>query len=1194
MHLELRLWQFTKGVRSRIFYSMIIGLLSSGFGAARLALLGWLIGKVFNGASAIDLLIPSAAIIVVMVLRGVLEHFRTMIAHKTAAQVQKKLRKNLFDHITTLGPAYAGSQRSGALTLSVVEGVEQLETYFGQYLPQLLISFFTPILIFIFVAFIDLPVAGVLVGFALLALFLPALWHSFDVKNSKGRQHAYAVFASEFLDSIQGLATLKAFGQSSNRADSLEFKARDLFRKTMWVLGTNVLSRGITDCSITIGAAAALALGASRVVDGHMELSGLLIILLMGVEIFRPMRDLRSVLHQGMVGMSAAQGIYDILDAKPQVENKSFRPTTEQLTPSISFRNVQFSYPKSLRSVYQDLSFDVAAGECLGVVGPSGCGKSSLVKLILRFFDPQGGIITLGGVDLKEMSFSQIRENIAVVNQDTFLFHGTVGDNIRMGRPEASDEELRLAAKSANIDEFIKSLPQQYDTIIGEKGIKLSGGQRQRVAIARAILRDSPILILDEALSAVDAENEAIIQDALNKLMVGRTTIILAHRLSSIIDCDRIIVLDDGEVVETGIHRDLISRESTYSALMRDQAMQAGSAHEIKEVVTSVDNSKIDNLENISGGAKIPETEGVIKAEGLNWYQVIKSLMGVIMPWKGRLGLTFFFGVARVLAYIGVGVASALIVLSLKNGTDYDQYLIWLWVLAPLAGITHWLESWVAHDMAFRLLAEMRIDAFRKLDALAPSYLVRRRTGDLMNLATHDIELIEYFFAHTVAPAFVAFLIPSLVLIVLGAQSLWIAAALLPFLIAVGLSPFLMRGSVDRLGSKAREASGELGAYAIDSIQGLGEIITFQGEERRAKGFDRLADMHIALRIPFFKQLTFQHSLLEVLTGFGGLAVVVSGTVMVQHGEVSSGILPLLTLLAMSAFLPVSEIAQIGRQLADTLGSTRRYYALENEPISVVDGLGAPATKKSEASLEMQGLTFSYPGQTRYALKDINLKILSGETVALVGTSGAGKTTTAQMLMRFWDPDVGLIKLNGTDLRDYTLDDLRSRIALVAQDTYLFNDTLRANILIAKPDASETELKNAIEGAALGDLIATLPDGLNTEVGERGTSLSGGQRQRVAIARAFLKNAPILILDEATSHLDSVNESEIRRQLDRLKVNRTTIIIAHRLSTIKEADQIIVLEEGSLVESGRHTDLIELDGFYAKLVSRQLSSVRVG
>jgi ATP-binding cassette subfamily C protein CydCD len=229
------------------------------------------------------------------------------------------------------------------------------------------------------------------------------------------------------------------------------------------------------------------------------------------------------------------------------------------------------------------LNFDVAAGECIGVVGPSGCGKSSLVKLILRFFDPQGGEVTLGGMDLKQMSFSQIRENIAVVNQDTFLFHGTVGDNIRMGCPEASDEELQSAAKAANIDNFIKSLPQQYDTIIGEKGIKLSGGQRQRVAIARAILRDSPILILDEALSAVDAENEAIIQDALNKLMVGRTTIILAHRLSSIMDCDRIIVLGDGKVVETGIHSDLISRDNIYSALMRDQAAQAGPVYEGKE-----------------------------------------------------------------------------------------------------------------------------------------------------------------------------------------------------------------------------------------------------------------------------------------------------------------------------------------------------------------------------------------------------------------------------------------------------------------------------------------------------------------------------------------------------------------------------------------------------------------------------------
>ena len=955
----------------------------------------------------------------------------------------------------------------------------------------------------------------------------------------------------------------------------------------MWVLATNSLSRGITDTAIAVGAATGLGYGAFRVIDGEMELTTLLIILMMGVEIFRPMRDLRTVLHQGMVGLSAAQGVYKILDAHPVVLEEHSGNSTTRLEPSIYFDSVSFSYPEHSHIVHDCLNFKINKGERVGIVGSSGCGKSSIVKLLLRFHDPVKGSITIGENDLKNISLDQLRREISVVHQDTFLFHGTIEENIRMGRQEASELEITDAAKDANIHEFVTTLPDGYKTIIGEKGIKLSGGQRQRIAIARALLKNTPILILDEALSAVDAENEYIIQQALDRLMKDRTTLILAHRLSSIIKCDRILVLDQGRVVESGPHTGLMKKDGIYSALMNEQVREA----ELKRLVGSQEESMFANNEPVEDTEEsvldLP-TEGIIKAEGLNWKQIIIELMRHIMPWKGRLFITFCFGVLRVLAFIGVGVFSALIVLALKNGNDFTFQLTGLMVVASLSGILHWIESWVAHDMAFRLLAEMRINVFRKLDQLAPAYLVRRRTGDLMGIATQDVELVEYFFAHTVAPVFVSILVPVAVVTALATVSFWMALSLMPFLLAVGLSPLLMRDKVDLLGSKAREAAGELSAHAIDTIQGIAEIVAFQQAGHRAKDFDNLTNRHIAIRLPFFKELTMQKTLLEVLTGWGGLAVVSTGALLTTSGSLDAGLLPLLTILAMSAFLPVSEIAQIGRQLADTMGATRRIYALENEPVVIDDGIDETPGDLS-SGVCFRNVSFAYPGRSKRILQDLNFEIPAGRTLALVGPSGAGKTSLAQLLMRFWDPDKGSISLNGIELRDYKLEDLRSRIALVAQDTYLFNNSLRENILVAKPDATELELSEAVKMSALSEVVESMPDGLETIVGERGASLSGGQRQRVAIARAFLKDAPFLILDEATSHLDALSEHTVHKALNLLKTNRTTIIIAHRLSTIRDADRIIVLHEGRMVETGTHKELLQKTGLYRQLVSKQLS-----
>jgi len=1197
MYFDPKLWPFTKGVRLRIASAVLVGLLAAAVGIGRLALLGWLLGQVWRGTPFDQLILPFCIVAAIMLLRGWLEYWRNMVAHKTASIVQLHIRELLYNKVVELGPAHFGHERTGAVIVAMIDGVEQLETYFGQYIPQLCIATLTPIGIFAFVAFLDLPVAGVMLAAALVTLLGPQIFHRMEGGNARTRSIAFKAFAAEFLDAVQGLGTLKAFGQAKARANVLAAKARDLLRSTMWVLATNQIARGLTDAGITIGVAATLSLGAYRLVDGQMSLTALLMILMMGTEAYRPLREMRSMLHAGMNGRSAAETMMGLLGAEPVVKEIPTVTSAGPLEPTIQFDNVNFAYPGARRRAHEGLDFTVKKGERIGVVGPSGCGKSTVVKLLLRQYDPTSGTIRLGGKDLRDLSFADLRSQMAVVNQDTYLFHGTVEDNIRLGKPDATEDELQSAAKSANAHEFIDRLPQGYETVIGERGIRLSGGQRQRIAIARALLRDSPILVLDEALSSVDAENEAVIQDALDRLMKGRTVLIFAHRLSSVIDADRILVLEDGCVAEEGGHHSLLASGGTYHKLMADQANEwSGGAAGITDTVKEDSEGRPavlasdDAIRLAEGEAEREPTDAILRADGMGWAAVFRELLKFSGPWRSQLTATFVLGVARVFAFIGVGAVGALAVGAVKRGEPFENLLIWLAVLAPAAGILHWLESWLAHDFAYRMLAEMRIQLYEKLEALAPSYLLRRRTGDLVGMATQDVETVEYFFAHTIAPAFVAILVPSVVVTLLLAEGWPLALALSPFLVWVALSPFLMRKRIDRLASRAREVLGDLNAHAVDTVQGLAEVAAFQDERRRGQDFLAKVREHHSVRLPFFSDMTGQMAMLETATGLGGLAVVITGAHLVTTGQVEATTLPLLTILAMASFLPISEIANIGRQLADTLGSTRRLYAVHGEPVDVTDGIGVNArAKPGGVTLAMENVSFRYYGRAASALHNVTLEVPAGQTAALVGPSGAGKSTTAHLFMRFWDPEAGFVSLDGQDLRDFELDDLRQRIALVAQDTYLFNDTLKANILIAKPDATAEEVDAAVQRAALSDFVATLPDGLDSPVGERGMQLSGGQRQRVAIARAFLKDAPVLVLDEATSHLDAVSEAAVRSALEDLMADRTTLVIAHRLSTIRSADVIVALKDGQVVETGTHEELVAKGGLYAKLVSHQMS-----
>jgi len=1023
-------------------------------------------------------------------------------------------------------------------------------------------------------------------------LIAPTVFLHIERRSSHGRQGALKSFGSEFLDGVQGLPTLKAFGQSGAYGRRLADRARELCDSSLRVISIGVMTRGITDCGVAVGAAAALSLAAWRVSHGLMSIQALLIVLMAGTEVFRPLRDLRMVLHQGILGQSAAVGINALFAAQPLVPAQSIdrRRTSGPLLPTIAFEDVYFAYPGGRGAAHDGLSFTVAAGEKIGIVGPSGSGKSSIARLLLRLFDPQRGTVRIGGYDLKTLDPEALGRMIAVVHQDTYLFYGTVEENLRLGKPDAEREEIEAAARDANAHEFIMALPHGYSAMIGERGIMLSGGQRQRLAIARALLRDAPILILDEALSSVDAENEAVIQQAIDRLSAGRTTLILAHRLSSVIGADRILVLDKGRIVETGRHAELIRRDGAYRRLMGGQAEERED-----ELAFAADDPRARDYGDrgeIEASGETATDAMASAAAAVGWGATLGTLVQIIKPWRRRFGIVVTSGIARVAAFIGVGVLSALAVAAVKTGSPFGYLLILLGLAAPLAGLLHWLESWLAHDIAYRLLAELRIDLFRKLDSLAPAYLVRRRSGDLVALANQDIETIEYFFAHTVAPALVAILVPSTVLVALTLVAWPIAMALLPFVLFAGLAPVLMRARIDRLGADARDTLGLLGAYVTETIQGLADLVAFQAMDGRRRGFMDLVRGYQRIRLELLRDLSSQTAQLEIATGLGGLAVAVVGARLAAEHQLAATTLPLLILLALASFLPISEIANVSRQLADTIASTRRYYAVQREQPAVTDGPLYPLAPAGGSTIRFEGVSFSYPGARRPALSDIQLEVPAGSTIALVGPSGAGKTTIANLLLRFWDPNGGRILIDGVDLHDFQLDHLRARMSLVSQDTYLFNDTLRANVLLARPEAGETAIRRALEQAALADFVASLSEGLDTMVGERGVQLSGGQRQRVAIARAFLKNAPTLILDEATSHLDAVSEAQVREALDALMRNRTTIVIAHRLSTVRDADRLAVLDRGHLVETGSHGELLARNGLYARLIRRQLAGAQ--
>jgi ATP-binding cassette, subfamily C, bacterial CydD len=573
MMLHSRLFELTKDVRSRIVVKALIGLLITGSYAAQAVLTARAMNSIFAGSSWRSIAVVITGVAAVIAARAGLLWANETYAKKTSVIVKNTLRQRLYSHLLKLGPGFLEKNRTGKLQSTVVSGIEFLEAYLIYYVPHVFVTIVGTTFILCYIFSLSVTIGFIILSAFLISLFGPRVWNKLMAKYGRSHWHAFQVLNAQFLDSMQGITTLKSFNASGRIGRELEKDSRELFRQTMNNLRISLLKTGIVGLSTTSGSVFTVGLGALFAAQGKLPLNQLFILLFLCREAFRPIDELNRYYHQGFMGITASNSIFALLDEKLEVIETDIAAAqkAENKLPEIRFKNVEFAYDEGLRPALRGVSFSIKPGETVALVGESGAGKSTVINLLLRFFEPLRGEIVIGKYNIKEYSLETLRSMMAVVSQETYLFHGTVEANLRMAKPGASREELEEATKTANIHDFILGLSEGYDTIVGERGVRFSGGERQRMAIARALLKDAPILLLDEATSSVDTENERLIQKGLEKMMKNRTTLVIAHRLSTIQNADRILVLKEGKIVEAGTHPELLKSSGVYANLIKAQ-----------------------------------------------------------------------------------------------------------------------------------------------------------------------------------------------------------------------------------------------------------------------------------------------------------------------------------------------------------------------------------------------------------------------------------------------------------------------------------------------------------------------------------------------------------------------------------------------------------------------------------------------
>ncbi|MGD8457267.1 MAG: thiol reductant ABC exporter subunit CydD [Anaerolineales bacterium] len=1186
MNLSRRLLSLASNSRTALLITILAGTLGGLLTIAQARSLSLVVNGVFIESQTLQSTSKLLySLLIIFAVRSLLAWISEVSAKSVAVRVKEALRKHLFSHIAALGPSYTRRQRTGELTTAAVEGIETLDAYFSQYLPQLVLSAMVPLSILIFVFPLD-PLSGLilLLTAPLIPVFMILIGKAAEALTRR-QYESLNRLSAHFLDSLQGLTTLKIFGRSQSHGESIREVSEKYGTATMNVLRVTFLSALVLELVGTLSTAVIAVEVGLRLLDFNLGFSEAFFLLILAPEFYIPLRMLGLRFHAGMSGTTAARKIFAIFDIKPEERDAIGETQASPIELSeIEFSNVSFTYPDEAVPALQNISFTIKHGQKVALVGPSGAGKSTLAGLLLRFFYPVEGEILCNGSRLHEIHVGFWRNQIAWVPQDPFIFNQSVAENIRLGRPDAEMDEITKAAKAAHLHDFIVSLPDGYETLVGEAGSRLSSGQAQRLALARAYLKDAPFLILDEPTSSQDPRTEVALEKSCRQLMEGRTVITIAHRLNTIINADRILVLQKGRLVESGNHEELIARGGAYRQLMAAQIENVGS------ISPQWHTSPLEPVEtqHISS-----QHMSITISQRLN---IISRLLGFLRGSWGWIALATLIGSATIASSISLlGTSSWLISTAALHPSiaELQVAIVGVRFFGIFRGAARYLERLVSHRITFRILARLRTWFYATVEPLAPARLMTYHSGDLLSRVVADIETLENFYVRVVSPSLIALIVSLGTTAFLGLFDPLLGGSIFIFFFLVGLViPLMIRIISSRTGKSLVTQRAALHTQLVENIQGLSDILAFGVVKDRQGKLAAVGRDFSTLQIRFAWITGFHTGIGIFLTNLGMWVALLIGIQAVDAGRLPAVLLAALVLVTLTSFEAVTPLSSAAQMLGETTEAARRLFEITDTQAEVEERKRVEILSSPFQNLCISKLSFTYPGSEFPGLRDVSLQLKAGEKIAIVGPSGAGKSTILNLLLRFWEFHQGEILLNGHSLQDYSSGDVRSLIAVVPQRPYFFNKSIGNNLSIGRPAAAESDIERAASQAHIGDFIRSLPEGYHTFIGERGFRLSGGERQRLAIARSVLTDAPILVLDEPTANLDPYTERQVLNTFFSLPRQKTLMLITHRLIGLENVDRIYVLDLGRIVEKGTQDLLLEQDGLYSKMFKVQNQLVK--